>query len=95
MNTKKRYKLKSTLKFKEGKFSRLQIAALEAAANSIIITDAKGHIIWVNSAFTTLTGYSLTEVFGLNPRFMKSGVHPTKFYQELWKTIMPCEIKLL
>lgn len=73
---------------KKEKFSRLQIAALEAAANSIVITDDEGHIIWANSAFTTLTGYSLPEAFGKNPRFLKSGEHPTEFYKELWDTIM-------
>lgn len=83
----KKYKLGSFSKFTGDKFSRLQIAALEAAANSIVITDAKGHIIWANSAFTTLTGYRLSEVFNQNPRFLKSGVHPSEFYKELWDTI--------
>lgn len=82
------YKFKSCSKFNEERFSRLQIAALEAAANSIVITDADGHIIWANSAFTTLTGYNLTEVFGKNPRFLKSEAHPSEFYKELWDTIM-------
>ncbi|HVJ48808.1 EAL domain-containing protein [Desulfitobacterium sp.] len=84
----KKHKRKSLSKFKEEKFNRLQIAALEAAANSIVITDAEGHINWANSAFTALTGYSLTEVFGKNLRFLKSEVHPTEFYKELWDTIM-------
>lgn len=84
----RKYKFKSCLKFKGERFSRLQIAALEAAANSIVITDADGHIIWANSAFTTLTGYRLTEVFGQNLRFLKSEVHPNEFYKELWDTIM-------
>lgn len=88
MSMVRKYKFKSCLKFKGERFSRLQIAALEAAANSIVITDADGHIIWANSAFTTLTGYRLTEVFGQNLRFLKSEVHPNEFYKELWDTIM-------
>ena len=35
---------------------RLQAAALEAAANAIVITDPGGVIVWANPAFTTLTG---------------------------------------
>ena len=37
---------------------RLQSAALEAAANGVVITDRNGLILWVNSAYTQLTGYS-------------------------------------
>ncbi|MFQ5341561.1 MAG: PAS domain-containing protein, partial [Anaerolineae bacterium] len=43
---------------------RLQIAALEAAANAIMITNRDGTIMWVNPAFTRLTGYSSEEVIG-------------------------------
>lgn len=79
---------RSNLKLSENKFNRLRVAALEAAANSIVITDFAGNIIWANSAFTRLTGYSLTEALGRNPRFLKSEVHPIEFYEELWKTIL-------
>ena len=37
---------------------RLQSAALEAAAIGMVITDLEGTILWVNSAFATLTGYA-------------------------------------
>jgi two-component system, cell cycle sensor histidine kinase and response regulator CckA len=37
---------------------RLQAAALEAAANSIVITDRKEEILWTNPAFSELTGYA-------------------------------------
>ena len=36
----------------------VQLRALEAAANAIVITDFKGVIEWVNPAFTQMTGYS-------------------------------------
>ncbi len=38
---------------------RLENAALEAAANAIVITDCAGVIRWANPAFTTFTGYTL------------------------------------
>ena len=66
---------------------RVQAAALQAAANSIVITDVKGTIIWVNSAFTRLTGYSAEEVTAQSPRILKSGKHDAAFYAHLWKTI--------
>ncbi|WP_434510194.1 EAL domain-containing protein [Desulfitobacterium sp. AusDCA] len=84
----KRHRIKSPLIFKEGKFSRIQIAALEAAANSIVITDIDGIIVWANTAFTRITGYSLLEALGQNPRFLKSNVHPPEFYKDLWDTIL-------
>ena len=52
---------------------RLQSAALEAAAIGIVITNLEGIILWVNSAFTSLTGYTAEEAIGLNPRVLKSG----------------------
>ncbi len=66
---------------------RLQTAALEAAANGVAITDPKGTILWVNPAFTQLTGYSAAEAIGQNPRVLKSGQHPESYYKELWQTI--------
>jgi diguanylate cyclase (GGDEF)-like protein/PAS domain S-box-containing protein len=65
----------------------LQAAALEAAANSIAITDVGGSILWVNPAFTRLTGYEVEEARGQNPRILKSGKQPPAFYANLWKTI--------
>jgi PAS domain S-box-containing protein len=67
---------------------RLRDAALEAAANAIFITDRDGQIVWVNSAFTRLTGYSATEAIGQNPRVLKSGLHDRTFYQQMWETIL-------
>lgn len=66
----------------------LLVTALEASANSIVITDRDGSIQWVNPAFTRLTGYSLEEAFGQNPRILKSGVHGKEFYEHLWNTIL-------
>jgi PAS domain S-box-containing protein len=62
---------------------------MENAANAIIITDARGIIIWANPAFEYLTGYSFEEVSGHNPReIIKSGKHDRIFYMNMWDTIM-------
>ena len=65
----------------------LQAAALGAAANAIVITDSHGAIVWVNDAFTTMTGYSREEVLGKNARVLKSGEQPQSYYANLWSTI--------
>jgi PAS domain S-box-containing protein len=65
----------------------LQVAALEAARNGIVITDFKGKILWVNPAFTVLTGFSLEEAIGNNPRILKSNKQSHEYYGELWQTI--------
>jgi len=66
---------------------RLQSTALEAAANGIVLTDSKGTILWVNPAFTKLTGYTATEAIGQNTRLLKSGKHDEEFYRNLWQTV--------
>jgi PAS domain S-box-containing protein len=65
----------------------LQLSALTAAANSILITDARGKIQWVNPAFTKSTGYTAEEIIGRTPSVLKSGRQQAKFYADMWQTI--------
>ncbi len=67
---------------------RLQSVALESAANGIMITDRNGTIQWVNPAYSTITGYSVDEVIGKNPRIQKSGKVAKEVYSSLWRTIL-------
>lgn len=67
---------------------RLQSAAVQAAANAIMITDRAGRTLWVNPAFTQTTGYSFDEVKGKNPRLLRSGKQDRAFYEQMWKTIL-------
>lgn len=67
---------------------RLQTSALEAAANGIAIMHRNGSILWVNPAFTTLTGYAAEEVLGHTSRLLKSGQHAPEFYANLWATVI-------
>jgi len=66
---------------------QLQSSALEAAANAIVITDSQGVMEWVNTAFTSFTGYSFAEAVEKNTNLLKSGKQDEKFYQTLWATI--------
>ena len=53
----------------------------------IVITDPKGNIEYVNPKFSAVTGYSLNEVKGKNPKILKSGFTKPDEYKILWKTI--------
>lgn len=72
--------------------SNLLMAALEAAANGIVITDRNGCVIWVNKAFTDLTGYSPDGIIGRKVNILKSGKHDISFYKNLWDTVLSGQV---
>ncbi|MEP7305830.1 MAG: PAS domain S-box protein [Acidobacteriota bacterium] len=79
----------NTARKEAGEQLRLQSAALDAAANAIVITDRSGLIQWVNPAFSELTGYAAEEAVGRNSReLVKSGQHDRAFYKNLWDSIL-------
>jgi len=68
---------------REAKLTMLS-EALEQAVEAVLITDKSNNILYVNSAFTEITGYALEEVIGRNPNILSSGRHGQEFYQRLW-----------
>ncbi len=62
--------------------------ALEQSPVAVLITDRNGSIEYVNPRFTQLTGYSLQEARGKNPRILRSGETPEETYRELWETVL-------
>lgn len=68
---------------------KLQLAArvFRHAREGIIITDAQSNIINVNQAFTRITGYTLDEAVGQNPRLLSSGLQNREYYENLWKEL--------
>jgi PAS domain S-box-containing protein len=71
----------------ERKASEQQIRQLSQAVEqtpiSIILTDTKGYIHYVNPKFTEVTGYSLDEVLGRTPRLLKSGHQSPGLYKKV------------
>lgn len=64
----------------------------EAQSYLILITDPKGVIEYVNSAFEQVTGYTRAEVIGKNVNLLKSDEHDADFFRRLWATINRGEI---
>jgi PAS domain S-box-containing protein len=71
----------------EAEHARL-LQSIEQVAESIVITDIEGSILYVNPAFEKVTGFTRAEAIGNNPRILKSGHHPASFYQTMWKTLL-------
>lgn len=66
---------------------RIMATSVEQSPVSIILTDAKGNIQYVNPQFTEISGYTLEEIVGKNPSITSSGNTSRHVYKELWKTI--------
>jgi PAS domain S-box-containing protein len=67
-------------------------SAVEQAAESIMVTDPAGTIVYVNPAFERVTGHSSAEVIGRTPQLLNSGQQPREFYADLWRTILAGEV---
>lgn len=61
---------------------------IEQSSNSVMITNLKGEIEYVNEAFEHISGYRKEEVKGLNPRFLKTENASAEVYKNLWETIL-------
>ena len=66
--------------------------AMHATASAIVITDRDGMITWINPALTELTGYKEEDVLGENIKILQSGANETRFYKEMWDTVLRGEV---
>jgi len=64
------------------------LQAVEQSQVSIIITNRKGVIEYVNPCFTRISGYTREEAIGQTPRILKSEQTPVATHRELWRTIL-------
>ena len=62
--------------------------AIEQSPVTIMITDKDGNIEYANPKFTEVTGYTLDEIRGMNPKLLQSGEQTKEFYKTLWETIL-------
>ncbi len=69
---------------------RLAAKVFESTSEAILISDINNNIVAVNEAFVQMTGFTLQEIRGRNPRIFSSGQHDEAFYREMWKSINEC-----
>lgn len=65
----------------------LFVATVEQAPVAISITDKKANILYINKAFTCVTGYTADEILGLNESKLSDKCTPRPVYYDLWHTI--------
>lgn len=73
-------------KKREDDFEQFQ-SVIQHLPLSVVITDIKGNIKYVNRQFEKVSGYRFDELKDNNPRVLKSGVHDQDFYKNMWDTI--------
>ncbi len=60
---------------------------IEQSPVSIVITDFRANITYVNPKFIESSGYSFGEAVGKNPRLLQSGLTTKETYQQLWNSL--------
>ncbi len=63
-------------------------AAVAAAQDVVVITDAEGRAVYVNPAFTALTGYSSAEVEGQTLGRLATDAHPEAYFARVWADVL-------
>ena len=66
--------------------------AVEQSPDSLLITNTKAEIEYVNPALLKISGYSADELLGQNPRIFSSGNKTKSEYKALWHTITKGEV---
>jgi len=67
---------------------RTLASALAQSADLVMIVSRQGVIEYVNPAFCSVTGYTVTEVVGRKPNLLKSGMQDDTYYHRMWHTIL-------
>lgn len=67
--------------------SSLFRAAVEQADIAVSITDAAANVLYVNPAFTRVTGYCAADALGRNQSILSSRTTPKDVYQAMWAAI--------
>ncbi len=62
--------------------------AVEQSPAAVVLTDTQGLIEYANPKFSQITGYTMAEVRGKNPRILKSGETSQEDYSRLWEAII-------
>ncbi len=74
------------LKTREDELRKLS-RAMEQSPAAVVITNTNGDIEYINPKYSEVTGYTMEEAIGKNPRMLNSGKQSDEFYKDLWDTI--------
>ncbi|MCU6499612.1 PAS domain S-box protein [Rugamonas sp. A1-17] len=67
---------------------RRAFQVLDSIDEAVLVCDAAQNIVFVNPAFTKLTGYAVEEALGRNPRFLgRPGAHPPGYHAEAMRCL--------
>lgn len=62
---------------------RVQVAAMEATAEAILIADRNAIVTWVNNAFSALTGYTAADIIGRPASILAPEHVPDAIYERI------------
>ncbi len=68
--------------------SRISKLLFEISNDAILVTDSSNKILDANPAFTRITGYTLDEIQGKDPKILHSGKQSREFYEQMWKQLV-------
>ncbi|MFC0302580.1 EAL domain-containing protein [Virgibacillus soli] len=61
--------------------------AIDNMPLAMSITDKNNNLLYVNEAFTTLTGYKTKEVIGKKPNILRSDTYRQEFFENMWTSL--------
>ncbi len=67
-------------------------AAVEQAADAITLTDAEGHVVYVNPAFERRSGFARDDVIGLRPRGLREDGEDATQFHAMWETVQAGQV---
>ena len=65
----------------------LSTSIIQNATDGILLTDKKGRILSTNKAFSSISGYHLTEVIGKPIQFFRSNHHTDDFFEGMIRQV--------
>ena len=75
-------KIMSDLRRSDKELRTLSVAF--ESKDPILITDAQANILRANQMFLKISGYSLDEIIGKNPRIFKTNRYGRDYYKKMW-----------
>lgn len=60
---------------------------IRAAGEGFVITDTAGKVLYLNTAFARISGYTAKDILGKNLKMLRSGKHSEGFYTQMLTTI--------